>query len=119
MTNKYNLDSLIEDLNSKHESVELEIGGETIVLINAMRLAADVRKRVATDIKLLMDEVAKEDQDPVVIDAAINRVLGAIVADGKGQILTDVIAGDTGLAMKVFDIWMTVTQAGEASSSPS
>lgn len=114
MSNKYNLDALKNDLDSKHESVELEIGGETIVLVNAMRLDADVRKAVAADIKLLMSEVEKDEQDPVVIDAAINRVLGAIVAGGKGHVLTDVIAGDTGLAMKVFDIWMSVTQAGEA-----
>ena len=94
MSNKYNLDALKNDLDSKHESVELEIGGETIVLVNAMRLDADVRKAVAADIKLLMSEVEKDEQDPVIIDAAINRVLGAIVADGKGHVLTDVLAGE-------------------------
>lgn len=118
MSNTYNLADLRNDLDSKHQSLVLDLDSVTIELINAVRLDAHVRKAVMQDIRLIQHESEKDEQDPVLLDAAVNRVLAAVVADGKGQLLTDIIAGDTGLAFRVFELWMTVTQAGEASSLP-
>lgn len=116
----YNLADLRNDLDSKHESVSLDLGeGVTITLVNALRLDAHARKEVMKDVRILADEAEKTNQDPVLIDDAVNRVLSAVVADGKGELLTQIIAGDTSLAFRLFDLWMQVTQAGEASSLPS
>lgn len=114
MANSYNLDDLRNDLDAAHQSVELDIGGQTITLVNAMRLTAPVRKQVMRDIKVLTEQTESETPDAVIVDKAVNDVLSVVVADNKGKYLTDKLAGDTSLALRIFDIWLKVTQAGEA-----
>lgn len=119
MSNSYSLDDIVAELDNEYKPLELTIEGEKIVLVNAMRLDANVRKQLAADYKSL-DELFKSDEaDPLETDAALGKVLGTVVADGKGPFLVDVIAGDTGLAMKLLNMWSKVTQAPEASDSPS
>jgi hypothetical protein len=119
MPNAFNLDDIRNDLNSKHESLTLDLGeGVVITLVNPARLDAQARKRVTKDLKIVTEISGSDDPDPVELDKAVNAVLAGVVADGKGQMLTDIIQGDTQLAFHLFNTWLEVTQAGEASSSP-
>jgi hypothetical protein len=119
MPNNFSLAEIRNDLDSKHESLSLDLGdGVQITLVNPARLEATARKAVQRDLRTIQAQAQSEDQDPVELDNAVNSVLSAIVADGKGSLLTEIIAGDTGLAFHLFNMWLEVTQAGEASSSP-
>jgi hypothetical protein len=118
MSNSYSLADIKNDLDSKHQFLELDLGEDTINLLNPARLDAKARKQVMKDLKIVTDQAEMKEQDPIVIDEAINGVLAGVVADGKGQQLADLIAGDTELAFTIFNLWLEVTQAGEASSSP-
>lgn len=118
MSNSFSLDDILDELNNEYKPLELDIEGEHLVLVNPMRLDAKVRKQLADDYKALDAEFKSEDSDPIALDAALDKVLCTVVADGKGPFLVDVIAGDTGLAMKLLNMWSKVTQAPEASPSP-
>lgn len=119
MSNSYSLDDIINELDNEYKPLELTIEGEKVVLVNPMRLDAKVRAQLTKDYKALDEQFKAEDSDPIALDAALDKVLGTVVADGKGPFLVDVIAGDTGLAMKLLNMWSKVTQAPEASDSPS
>ena len=119
MSNSYSLADIKSELDNEYKPLELTIEGEKVVLVNPMRLDAKVRSQLATDYKALDTLFKSDDADPLALDAPLDTVLSTVVADGKGPFLVDVIAGDTGLAMKLLNMWAQVTQAPEASPSPS
>lgn len=117
MSNSFSLDDLVQAVEAKYASVDIEMGNKTVRLRNLMRLGDKARSRIIE----LSDGMRNKDPDNTDtsdITAAIREVI-TLAADTNGKALADAIGEDLGLGMHIYEMYMKGTQAGEADNSPS
>lgn len=119
----YSLDDLRSDMDREFAPLTLEVGGETLVLQNVLRIEDRRRAAVMKALDDLAHLKAKEDGDDLSPEegmqsvAVVTEILKNVVKDGKGDKLVAAIDGDIPLTMKIMQLWQEATQAGEAESS--
>lgn len=123
MPNAYTLDDLKADLDHEFAPLSLEIGGESVVLRNLMRINEKDRAAVLVALKEV-EEVHQDDasepsvEDVAKLSGAVGFILKTVVDKGKGDKLIKALDGDLMLAMRVMELWSEATQPGEAQNSP-
>lgn len=125
MSSVYDLAQLRADLDNEFAPLKIQVGRETLVLRNVLRINDSDRKPVLEALETVQSAFSVEDEnamDPDQISKAteaIYTIFRAVVADGKGDKLIQHVDGDLALAMKIMNLWAEASQPGEASSSPS
>lgn len=124
MSNSYSLDDLKRDLDKEFAPVEIQVGNETVVLRNLMRIGEKEREAVLAALNE-MDKVDPEREEQelspeemATLTGAVNLILETVADKGKGKKLVAAINGDLALAMRVLEKWIEATQPGEAQNSP-
>lgn len=116
MANVFKLDNIIAEVEKENPPVEIDLGTETVVLRNVMRLLETERAELKGLLKDLTPAEEGEEKDDLVV--RIGRIFKVVAADGKGQLLIDTLGDDLGLVLKVFHLWEGAEDVGEASNSP-
>lgn len=123
MGNLFTLDSLREETEKKFAPIVIELSdGNSVALSNLLRLPKKVRVEVMEALKHL-DDLDAKDAEEAGIDGpdrfmeTANKVF-MLVAD-KGKELVAALDGDLTLTMRIMELWMDGTSAGEAPRSKS
>lgn len=120
--NKFTLDDIRRELETKYAPFELTMGEETFVLPSLLRVDKAVREQVKDIFKEMGGETNEagevvlngEDQDEDFLVEQIKEVLGLVTANDRGYALKEALPDDMLLVMEVLKKWQEVTQAGEA-----
>lgn len=124
MSNVYDLARLRADMDREFAPLRLDVDGETLTLRNVLRIDDKDRKPVLDALSTVQAAFSNEEGEgvsPEAIDAAaeaIETILRAVTADGKGEKLVRHLNGDLALSLKVINLWAEASQPGEASGSP-
>ncbi|MEU2111517.1 phage tail assembly protein [Streptomyces sp. NPDC019507] len=107
----FSLDDIRAAAERKYGSTDIEFGGETVRLLNPLRLS----KARRDELLALQDQLGKEDSDQAeVLSKAIRTVAESEkIAD---KLLTEV-GGDLAILAEIFGHYGESTQVGEASAS--
>lgn len=115
MTKKFTLDDIREAAETKYGSTFIEVGDETVELINVLRLPKEKRQII---LNLSKEEKGADEND---IDATRDKLTSGLRAACRTEKQADVLLGalgdDTALVAEVFSSYTKETQAGEASPS--
>src|SRR5690606_14561167 len=109
MTNSYSLDDLKRDLDREFAPVTIQVGDDSVVLRNLMRMNKKDRDAVLEALNELdkldpeQDEQNMSVEEMSVITSALDTVFEKIAADGKGKKLVAAIDGDLALSMRILD----------------
>ncbi|MEV5136247.1 phage tail assembly protein [Streptomyces syringium] len=107
----YSLDDIRTAAEAKYGSTDIELGDETIRLLNPLRLPKATRKELTQ----LQDLMAGEDADQEeLLSEAIRLVAEHPKAADK---LLTAVNGDLAVLAEIFDHYGKGTQVGEASAS--
>jgi hypothetical protein len=121
MSNVYSLDALRDDLDKEFAPLKLHIDGEEVVLRNLLRLPEKDRSAVLAALKAVEDAQVDDESGVDELDVLVKHMqdlLQVVAAEGKGKKLVGAIGGDMALYMKIVQMWVEVTQPGEAANSP-
>lgn len=124
--NKYSLTQLREDVDNEYPPLELEVDDRTVVLRNIMRLETTDQQEEALGAFDDLQKAAPADggaddmthEQLTALSRASLRVLRAITDSETGEYLTDKVGNDIALVMKIVNLWVEVTNPGEAQNSP-
>ncbi|OKI45112.1 phage tail assembly protein [Micromonospora sp. CB01531] len=107
------LDSIRAAAEAKYGSLDIELGTETVRLLNPLRLAKANRDALMAVQDRLNDKDDDADQAEMLTEAL------RLVAESKvkGDKLIKALDGDLALLAEVFESYVKGTQAGEASGS--
>ena len=123
MSNVYDLAQLRADLDREFAPLKIEVDGETLTLRNVLRINDKDRAPVLDALSVVQDAF-DEEEGAITGDkidsasSAIETILRAVTADGKGEKLVRHLNGDLALSLKVINLWAEASQPGEASGSP-
>ncbi|MFF3017116.1 phage tail assembly protein [Streptomyces sp. NPDC057939] len=107
----YSLDAIRAAAEARYGSTDIELDGDTVRLLNPLRL----RKEKRTELTQLQDHMSGEDADQEeLLSQAIRLVAEHPKAADK---LLTAINGDLAVLAEIFDRYGKGTQAGEASAS--
>ncbi|MFJ3907466.1 phage tail assembly protein [Streptomyces vinaceus] len=107
----YSLDAIRAAAEARYGSTDIELGDDTVRLLNPLRL----RKEKRTKLTQLQDRMSGEDADQEeLLSEAIRLVAEHPKAADK---LLTAIGGDLAVLAEIFDAYGRGTQAGEASAS--
>lgn len=107
----FSLDDIRSAAEAKYGSTDIELGDETIRLLNPLRLAKAARNQLTK----LQDLMGGEDADQEeLLSEAIRLVAEHPKAADK---LLTAIGGDLAVLAEIFDAYGKGTQVGEASAS--
>ncbi|MEV1109935.1 phage tail assembly protein [Micromonospora sp. NPDC049751] len=107
------LDSIRAAAEAKYGSLDIELGDETVRLLNPLRLSKANRDALLAVQSRLNAEDDDADQGELLTEAL------RLVVDGKTKAdkLIKALGGDLALLAEVFESYVKGTQAGEASGS--
>lgn len=107
----FTLDAIRTAAEAKYGSTDIELGDETIRLLNPLRLP----KATRAELSQLQDRMGGDDADQEdLLSEAIRLVAEHPKAADK---LLQAVNGDLALLAEIFDAYGRGTQAGEASAS--
>ncbi|WP_371671226.1 phage tail assembly protein [Streptomyces sp. NBC_00289] len=107
----FSLDDIRAAAERKYGSTDIEFGGETVRLLNPLRLPKGRRDELMS----LQDQLGKDDTDQAeVLAQAIRTVAESEKAADK---LLKEVGGDLALLAEIFGHYGESTQVGEASAS--
>ncbi|WP_329022513.1 MULTISPECIES: phage tail assembly protein [Streptomyces] len=107
----YTLDDIRSAADRKYGSTDIEVSGETVRLLNPLRLTKAKRDSLLG----LQEEMVRDDADQAaLLSEAIRTVAQSETA--ADSLLTE-IGGDLAVLAEVFGRYGESTQAGEASAS--
>ncbi|MCX5237222.1 phage tail assembly protein [Streptomyces prunicolor] len=107
----YSLDDIRAAAERKYGSTDIEVGGETIRLLNPLRLP----KARRDELLALQEQMGKDDSDQAeLLSEAIRTVAQSEKAADN---LLDEVGGDLAILAEIFRHYGESTQAGEASAS--
>ena len=103
-----NLDEIREAVESKYQTLDIEVGGRTVVLLNPIRLPKNKRDQLAA----IQKEIGDEGADTL---DCMKRMLKTVIekpADAK--VLLDQLGDDLAMYAEVVSQYGKRTQVGEA-----
>lgn len=124
MSNSYSLDDLKRDLDREFAPLTIQVGDDSVVLRNLMRMNKKDRDAVIEALNELDKLDPEQDQENMSVEematitSVLDTVFEKIAADGKGKKLVAAIDGDLALSMRILEMWTEATQPGEAENSP-
>lgn len=122
MGNIFTLDAMREEIEREFKPFQIELGGETLTLRNLLRVPKSKRDRVYGLLDELSDIQGSDEGALSVTEKSAQVALEVIplVADNEklARKLVEKIEDDLALTLRLFNVWMEATQAGEAEGSP-
>ncbi|WP_328310254.1 phage tail assembly protein [Streptomyces sp. NBC_00442] len=107
----FSLDDIRNAAEARYGSTDIELGDETVRLLNPLRLPRDTR----TKLSQLQDDMGGEDADQEeLLSEAIRLVAEHAAAADK---LLKAVGGDLAVLAEIFDRYGKGAQVGEASAS--
>ncbi|MYT31750.1 MULTISPECIES: phage tail assembly protein [unclassified Streptomyces] len=107
----FSLDDIRNAAEAKYGSTDIEIGGDTVRLLNPLRLAKDAR----TKLSALQDHLGTDGADQ---EELLSEAIRLVAEHPKAaEKLLDAVNGDLAVLAEIFDRYGKGTQAGEASAS--
>ncbi|MFI7315477.1 phage tail assembly protein [Streptomyces venezuelae] len=107
----YSLDDIRNAAEAKYGSTDIELGGETVRLLNPLRLTKAARNELTALQERLGDDGADQEE---LLSEAIRLVAEHTKAADR---LLKAVNGDLAVLAEIFDRYGEGTQAGEASAS--
>ncbi|MGW1836970.1 phage tail assembly protein [Streptomyces sp. NPDC002067] len=107
----FSLDTIRAAAEAKYGSTDIELGDETIRLLNPLRLPKTKR----TALSELQDRMGGEDADQEELLSEAIRLVAERPAAADD--LLDAVGGDLAVLAEIFDRYGKGTQVGEASAS--
>jgi hypothetical protein len=119
----FTLDNLRREVEKEFAPFQIDVDGDTLTLRNLLR----VPKLRRDEVYGLLDELSEvQDSDEGTLSvteksAQIALKIIPMVADKEklARTLVERIEDDLALTLRLFNVWMSATQPGEADSSPS
>jgi hypothetical protein len=119
----FTLDNLRKEVEKEFAPFQIDVDGDTLTLRNLLR----VPKLRRDEVYGLLDELSEvQDSDEGTLSvteksAQIALKIIPMVADKEklARTLVERIEDDLALTLRLFNVWMSATQPGEADSSPS
>jgi hypothetical protein len=119
----FTLDNLRKEVEKEFAPFQIDVDGEKLTLRNLLRVPKNRRDEVYG----LLDElsaVQESDEGTLSVtekSAQIALKIIPMVADKEklARTLVERIEDDLALTLRLFNVWMSATQPGEADSSPS
>ncbi|MER6314623.1 phage tail assembly protein [Streptomyces sp. NPDC001581] len=107
----YSLDAIRAAAEARYGSTDIELDGDTVRLLNPLRL----RKEKRAELTQLQDHMSGEDADQ---EELLSQAIRLVAEHPKAadKLLTE-INGDLAVLAEIFDAYGRGTQAGEASAS--
>ncbi|MFF4528182.1 phage tail assembly protein [Streptomyces sp. NPDC001407] len=107
----FSLDDIRTAAEAKYGSTDIELGGDTVRLLNPLRLP----KASRTQLSQLQDRMGGDDADQ---EELLSEAIRLVAENPKAadKLLT-AIGGDLAVLAEIFDAYGRGTQAGEASAS--
>jgi hypothetical protein len=124
MGNIFTLDSMREEIEREFAPFQIEVGGETLTLRNLLRVPKKNRDEVyglldeMTDIQGGVDDSGALSSTEKSAQIALHII--PLVADNEklARKLVEKIEDDLALTLRLFNVWMEATQAGNSEDSP-
>jgi hypothetical protein len=124
MGNIFTLDSMREEIEREFAPFQIEVGGETLTLRNLLRVPKKNRDEVyglldeMTDIQGGVDDSGALSSTEKSAQIALHII--PLVADNEklARKLVENIEDDLALTLRLFNVWMEATQAGNSEDSP-
>lgn len=115
----FTLDDIHDAAQKKYADTELDIKGEQVILVNALRLSKEKRKKftdAAKELEVTEDEEGNEVE--VDMEAFLRKTIRAVAKTGsQADTLLEEIGDDVAAMLAVFDLYKNKTDLGEASAS--
>jgi hypothetical protein len=119
----FTLDNLRKEVEKEFAPFQIDVDGEKLTLRNLLRVPKNRRDEVYG----LLDELSEaqeSDEGTLAVtekSAQIALKIIPMVADKEklARTLVERIEDDLALTLRLFNVWMSATQPGEADSSPS
>lgn len=111
--NVFTLADLDAAIEREYAPFKFQAGEEEFVLRSLLRV--DRKQRAAVIAK--METLESDDVDEDAVIDAVQFVMKAVCADGKGTKLVKLLGDDTVRYMKLLSLWTEATQPGEAQDS--
>lgn len=126
MSNKFTLESIVEEIEKKYAPMTLTVNGQDYVLVSLLRTSRKVRDSVQEKLKSMggePDEKGEMKVDSTAMDEdkmieSFQFIISSVTKDGRGQSLVRALPNDMVVLMEIFKKWQEATQPGEASDSP-
>ncbi|MFI6275938.1 phage tail assembly protein [Streptomyces sp. NPDC050988] len=107
----YSLDDIRAAAERKYGSTDIEVGGESVRLLNPLRLPKTRRDELLA----LQEQMGKEDSDQAEL---LSKAIRTVAQSEKAaDTLLGEVGGDLAILAEVFRHYGESTQAGEASAS--
>ena len=119
----FTLDNLRKEVEREFAPFQIDVDGDTLTLRNLLRVPKNRRDEVYALLDEL-SEVQESDEGTLAVtekSAQIALKIIPMVADKEklARTLVERIEDDLALTLRLFNVWMSATQPGEADSSPS
>jgi hypothetical protein len=107
----FTLDDIRAAADAKYASLDIEVDGETVTLVNALRLSKEKRAAL-TSLQEGLDKEGEEsvEQEQVLADSI--RIIAA--TEDQAERLLSHVGDDLAVLATIFDKYAKDTQAGEA-----
>ncbi|MEU5433820.1 phage tail assembly protein [Streptomyces sp. NPDC020719] len=107
----FSLDDIRAAAEARYGSTDIELGGETVRLLNPLRLTKAKRDKLTT----LQDRMGEDDADQ---EQLLSDAISLVAESTAGaEALLSTIDGDLAVLVEIFDRYGRSTQVGEASAS--
>ncbi|MCC2278890.1 phage tail assembly protein [Streptomyces sp. ET3-23] len=107
----FSLDDIRAAAEARYGSTDIELGDETIRLLNPLRLP----KATRTKLSQLQDSMGGDDADQ---EELLSEAIRLVAEHSKAaDMLLTAVGGDLAVLAEIFDRYGRGTQAGEASAS--
>ena len=107
------LDSIREAAEAKYGSLDIELGTETVRLLNPLRLPKANRDKLLA----VQDRINDHDDDADQAELLTEALRLVAESKAKADRLIKALDGDLAMIAQVFETYVKGTQAGEASGS--
>ncbi|MCJ0870256.1 phage tail assembly protein [Streptomyces sp. NPDC051563] len=107
----YSLDDIRTAAEARYGSTDIDLGAETVRLLNPLRLPKERRDQLAK----LQDRMSAEDADQELLLSEAIRLVAE--RPTSADALLEAVSGDLALLAEIFDAYGRSTQLGEASAS--
>ncbi|SNS50439.1 phage tail assembly protein [Actinacidiphila glaucinigra] len=107
----FSLDDIRAAAERKYGSTDIEFGGETVRLLNPLRLS----KARRDELLAIQDQLGKDEADQAAVMAEAIRCVAE--SAGAAEKLLKEVGDDLAILAEIFGHYGSSTQAGEASAS--
>jgi hypothetical protein len=115
MANSFTLDDIRSAAEAKYGSLDIDVDGTTVSLVNPLRLPGKRREQLKKFQDAFNADDREEDEETL-----LGEILRTVILrEAHATKLIDALEGDLASMMEVFERYGKVTELGEASASAS